>query len=87
MATSNDLSAKEQAFCLYYFKTRNPSKSAIEAGYPEQSAKPAASVILRRPRIKAYLRKLWERAESPIVMSVRERKEILSQIIKKRKLI
>lgn len=74
------LTQKEQAFCLYYFETRKPSLSCIQAGYPAKWASSHANFILRRPEVKAYLRKLWEKSESPIVMSVRERKEILSQI-------
>ncbi len=71
---------REQAFCLYYFETRNPSLSSILAGYPEKGAANNANQILRRPRVKAYLKKLWDAAESPIVMSVRERMEVLSEI-------
>lgn len=76
------LTIKEQRFCLHYFKGRNPTLAAIEAGYPEGKGEGGgnASNILRRQGVKAYLRKLWEKAESPIVMSVRERKEVLSQI-------
>lgn len=72
------LTAKEQDFCLYYFKNRRPSIAAIEAGCPVPSAKQNANRMLNLPRVKAYLRKLWGAADSPIVMSVRERKEKLS---------
>ncbi len=75
-----DLTEKEKAFLLDFFETRKPSLSAIRTGYNEASAKQAAYQILRMPKSKAYLRRLWEEAESPIVMGVRERKEILSQI-------
>ncbi|KKL93226.1 hypothetical protein LCGC14_1876790 [marine sediment metagenome] len=75
-----DCTPKEHAFCDYYFESRQPTLSAINAGYPAKSAEAAAGQILRRPHIKAYLRKLWEKAESPIIMSVRERLETLSQI-------
>ncbi|KKN45275.1 hypothetical protein LCGC14_0684610 [marine sediment metagenome] len=76
------LTPKEQAFSLNYFKTngKRPGLSAMLAGYPSKSAGAHATEILQRQRVKDYLRKLWEAAESPIVMSVRERKEKLSLI-------
>ncbi len=74
------LTPGEQAFCLNYFENRSPSLASIKAGYPEGVAKQSGQAILKRPRVKAYLKKLWEQAESPIVMMVRERKERLSQI-------
>lgn len=80
MGKRNELTPNEQAFCLYYFETRKPSLSCIKAGYPAESARAHADLILRRPKVKAYLRKLWEAAESPVVMGVRERKELLSEI-------
>ncbi len=78
---------KEQGFALAYFDTRNKVYSMKKGGYPADAAGGHhgravrhADVILARPRVQAYLRKLWEKAESPICMSIRERKEILSQI-------
>ncbi len=77
---SGELSPKEHAFADYYFETRNPGLSAINAGYPANSASKQAYQVLQRPHVKAHLRKLWEASESPIVMGVRERKEKLSMI-------
>lgn len=74
------LTKSEQAFSDYYFEERNPALAAINAGYPENRSHSTSSQILRRPHIKAYLRELWEVADSPVVMGVRERKEILSEI-------
>ncbi len=74
------LTPNEQRFCLYYFELRKPSLACIESGYPAKNADVLADKILKRPRVKAYLRTLWEAAESPIVMGVRERKEKLSLI-------
>ena len=78
----NGLTPKERAFSDDYFETigKNPGLSAILAGYPPKSAGAHATEILQRQRVKDYLRKLWEAAESPIIMSVRERKEKLSLI-------
>lgn len=74
------LTIKERAFLLYYFNLREPGLAAIKAGFPEQSASKIAYQILGRPRVKTYLRKLWDKAESPVVMMVRERREKLSLI-------
>ena len=83
------LTVKEQTFSLTFFKTKNKVYSMKKAGYPtglsnredrSNRAVRHADVILKRPRVKAYIRKLWEESESPVTMSVRERKEILSQI-------
>ncbi len=76
---------KEQAFALDFFKTqgRNRANSMRVAGYPVVTRARAlnhADRILQRPRIQAYLRHLWEKAESPVVMSVRERTERLSEL-------
>lgn len=74
------LTEMEQKFCFKYFETRSPRLSAIDAGYSERSAKAQAMSLLRRPDVKDFLRELWEAADSPIVMGVRERKEKLSLI-------
>lgn len=83
------LTPKEQKFGLTYFHTGNRLLAMKNAGYPTGVAKGTgiadkalwhAARILQRPRMQAYLRKLWEESESPIVMSVRERKEKLSLI-------
>ena len=76
------LTPRERTFADHYFKTSGvrPGLSAIFAGYAPKWARIQATAALGRPRVKAYLRKLWEEAESPIIMSVRERKEKLSKI-------
>lgn len=76
------LTERERTFAAHYFKTlgKRPGLSVIFAGYSSHLAGKHASVILRRPKVKAYLKSLWDEAESPIVMSVRERKEKLSLI-------
>ncbi len=75
---------KERGFADTFFETRgNKPYSMKVAGYPaddKQRAIRHADVILARPRVKAYLRGLWEASESPIIMGLRERKEKLSLI-------
>jgi len=74
------LSGFEEAFCLHYAKTRNGIQSAIVAGSKANTPQQVAINMLKKPRVQARIKELWEKAESDVVMRVLERKEVLSEI-------
>ena len=71
---------RQERFILGYMESGNATQAAIEAGYSRKTARFMASENLTKPNIISRLRELRERATSEKVMSVKERKEHLSEI-------
>ncbi len=66
MNNEKELTAKEEAFCVAYTTIgsetfSNGSKSAIEAGYAEDSARTQAWRMLRKEHIKRRNRELYDK--------------------------
>lgn len=60
----NELSPKEKAFCEYYIECYN-APEAYQKAYPDSTiltAKSAAYQVLKRPRVKEYLKQLQAEA-------------------------
>lgn len=74
----NGLSPKQEAFCLEYFRTGNGTQSAITAGYSPDSAQAIASENLLKPMIKARLAALSAKIEAKTILSIQQRRELLS---------
>ncbi|MGN1442560.1 MAG: terminase small subunit, partial [Acutalibacteraceae bacterium] len=53
---SNELTAKERLFCLYYHLDRNAKEAAIKSGYGNNSRK--ALRLLRKKEVSDYIKKL-----------------------------
>lgn len=60
MATSEELSPKQEHFCREYLITKNATKSAIAAGYSENSARQLGSQLLSNLNIQRRIRELIE---------------------------
>ena len=61
---TNELSPREKAFCEYYIECYN-APEAYQKAYPTaalSTAKNAAYQVLKRPRVKEYLKKLQDEA-------------------------
>ena len=61
-----ELTPKEEAFCVAYTTIgsemfSNGTKSAIEAGYAEDSARTQAWRMLRKEHIKKHIRELYDK--------------------------
>ena len=66
MNNEKELTAKEEAFCVAYTTIgsetfSNGTKSAIEAGYAEDSARTQAWRLLRKEHIKKRIRELYDK--------------------------
>ena len=66
MNNEKELTAKEEAFCVAYTTIgsetfSNGTKSAIEAGYAEDSARTQAWRMLRKEHIKKRIRELYDK--------------------------
>ncbi len=66
MNNEKELTAKEEAFCVAYTTIgsetfSNGTKSAIEAGYAEDSARTQAWRMLRKEHIKRRIRELYDK--------------------------
>lgn len=80
MSRGNELTQKQESFCLEYFKTGNATQAAITAGYSSKTAASIASVNLLRPGVKARLQELHQTVQDATIADVRERKQILTEI-------
>jgi len=76
--------ARYEKFALAVFKGKSFTDAAIEAGSKERSAYEMGHRYARRPDIKKRIRELQHKSSSNKVMSVRERKERLSEIARAR---
>ncbi|MHA2064284.1 MAG: terminase small subunit [Candidatus Thorarchaeota archaeon] len=72
------LTERQRKFVLYY--EGDGQSAAIKAGYAENSARITASKLLTQPNIQKALAKKNEQIATPLIASLIERKEILSEI-------
>lgn len=71
---------RHEKFALALFKGMSQKDAAIEAGYKESRAYETSSRLVRDGKILARILELAKKAESDAIMSVRERKEKLTEI-------
>ncbi|MFC1928647.1 terminase small subunit [Chloroflexota bacterium] len=72
---------RQERFCIEYIKTGNATQAATIAGYSRKTARSIACENLTKPYILARIRELQEQTTTAKVLSVVERKEILSKIM------
>ncbi len=81
--TRTKLTAKQEAFCVFYFTSRHGTDSAIKAGYSPKSAYAIAEENLNKPDIQARLAEI-QAGVVPDVAQVQadfaERLQILAKI-------
>ena len=73
-----------ERFCLAIFSGKNQTEAAIEAGYNPKWARSIASRLSTKVNIAARIKELQEAAAAAKIMTVRERKERLSEIARGR---
>lgn len=74
------LSTKHENFCLNYVQSNNQTQAAIEAGYSPISAAGTAVEILKNPQVIARIQELRSKIADPTIMSVRKRKQRLTEV-------
>lgn len=72
---------KQRAFCYEYIKDYNGTQSAIRAGYSEKTAGVQAEQLLKKLEISSFVSELTKQVQSEAIISVTERKELLSHIV------
>lgn len=78
------LTQKQKIFCQRYFVLGNATEAALLAGYSSRAIRSIASENLTKPNIKQYLDELNKKTEDESVGTVRERKQILTEIYRGR---
>jgi len=73
---------RHEKFALAIFKGMSQKDAAIEAGYSPRTAIASASRLLTNVNIASRITQLQSQTESEAIMSVKERKERLSEIAK-----
>ena len=76
------LNARQKSFCEFYVASGNATESAIKAGYKEKNARFIGSENLTKTNIKNYIKELQEKAKTSRIMTAREKREWLSEVIK-----
>lgn len=76
------LNARQKAFCEYYVASGNATESAIKAGYSEKTARSIGQRLLTNVDIKKYIKELQEKAKESRILTAREKREWLSEVIK-----
>lgn len=69
-------------FADEYIKTGNGKQSALKAGYSDSSAATAASRLLRRQDVRAYMAQLQNDARNAAIADAREIQAILTAILR-----
>ncbi len=72
--------SRQEKFCLEYISGKSGQKAAIDAGYSPRSARVTASRLLTKANITSRIAELQNEAASNKVLTVRQRKERLSEI-------
>ena len=76
------LNARQKAFCEYYVASGNATESAIKAGYSEKTARSIGQRLLTNVDIKKYIKELQEKAKESRILTAKEKREWLSEVIK-----
>ena len=74
------LTAKQEAFCIFYFQDRNATQAAIKAGYSPHLVDTNVSHLLDNTRIRERIAECEAKAESDAIGTVSERKKRLTEI-------
>ena len=83
MTTKSELTAKQEAFCIYYFAGKNFPQAAVKAGYSLKSAYSAGIANLRKPEIQARLAELQRQVVADdAIATVAERKSRLTALLR-----
>lgn len=77
-----NLTPKQKKFCQYYASCGNATESAIKAGYSKKTAKVIGAENLSKPYLQDYIRSLTIKDEEKRIMTIEERQEWLTKIIK-----
>jgi len=75
-----NLTQKQETFCVKYFELGNGTEAAIQAGYNPRNARVIASQNLTKINIKVRIEELRQKVEDASVMDVRERQQRLTEI-------
>ncbi len=73
-----------EKFCLAYVKGKTQAQAAIDAGYSPKTAYSIGNRLLKKVEISGRIKQLQRKAVSNTIMSVKERKERLSEIARAR---
>ena len=76
------LNARQKSFCEFYVASGNATESAIKAGYKEKYAGVNADKLLKNTNISKYIKELQEKAKESRILTAREKREWLSEVIK-----
>ena len=76
------LNARQKSFCEFYVASGNATESAIKAGYSEKTARSIGQRLLTNVDIKKYIKELQEKAKESRILTAREKREWLSEVIK-----
>lgn len=76
--------SRHEKFSLNIFKGMSLHDAAIEAGYSPNHIDQAGSRLYRNVKILARIKELNEAAEDDTIASVKERKEVLTEVIRGR---
>lgn len=74
---------RHEKFALAIFKGMSQTAAAIEAGYKPSRARYTASRLATYGNIRKRIEELNEKATSPAILSVKERKERLTELAQK----
>ncbi|MCK5236310.1 MAG: terminase small subunit [Deltaproteobacteria bacterium] len=84
MSRSNGLTQKQATFCLKYFELGNASEAARIALYSPRTAAVIGRENLLKPKIKAKIAELRQKAEDATIADVIERRQVLTEIVRGR---
>ena len=71
---------RQELFCLYLLEGKTQAQAGILAGYAPKNIRPHTSALVTKGNIQARLAELQQLVEDAKIMSVKERKERLSEI-------
>lgn len=74
------MNERQKRFAEYYAQSGNAEQAAIAAGYSEKYARGNAHKLVANSCISTYIKQLTEKAQEERIMSVRERRALLSDI-------
>ena len=76
------LNARQKSFCEFYVASGNATESAIKAGYSEKYTNKNVSKIRQNTAVQEYIKELQEKAKESRILTAREKREWLSEVIK-----
>ena len=74
------MNERQKRFAEYYAQSGNAEQAAIAAGYSEKYARGNAYKLVAISGISKYIKELTEKAQEARIMSVSERRALLSDI-------